>query len=153
MKFNFSSKGAVPDTTLDIILVVLFILFLALQIEIPRILADLIDTPVGISVVILSAFYMFFFTTPVLGVLSLIVAYEILRRSSKKTGRYSLTQFLPTQEKRDAEMRAMNPSRTDTLEEEMVEKMAPLGVSNISKELQSEFHPVNEEIHNATVLP
>ena len=141
------------DTTLDYVLIALFVLFLVLQIEIPAFLAEWIDTPVGIAAVIIVALYMFLYTNPILGVLSLIVAYEILRRSSKKTGRYALTQLLPTQTTRDTEMRAMNPAKSATLEEEVVAKMAPIGVSNQSGGvIETPFRPVSEETHGASVL-
>ena len=141
------------DSTLDYVLIALFILFLVMQIQVPAFLAEWIDTPVGIAVVIITALYMFLYTNPILGVLSLIVAYELLRRSSKKTGRYALTQFVPTQTARDTEMRAMNPAKTSTLEEEVVAKMAPIGVSNQSGEvIDTPFRPVSEDTYGASAL-
>lgn len=151
MKLSFPVVKS--DATLDYVLIALFVLFLVLQIEIPAFLAEWIDTPVGIAAVIIVALYMFLYTNPILGVLSLIVAYEILRRSSKKTGRYALTQFVPTQTVRDSEMRAMNPPKSSTLEEEMVDKMAPIGVSNQSGAvIDTPFRPVSEETHGASAL-
>jgi len=149
----FSLPIIKSESTLDYILIALFVLFLILQIEIPAFLAELIDTPVGIATVIIIALYMFLYTNPILGVLSLIVAYEILRRSSKKTGSYALTQYVPTQATRDGEMRAMNPVKKSTLEEDIVEKMAPIGVSNQSGEvIETPFRPVFEETHYASPL-
>jgi len=150
---GFSLPNIKSESTLDYILIALFVLFLILQIEIPAFLAEMIDTPVGIATVIIVALYMFLYTNPILGVLSLIVAYEILRRSSKKTGRYALTQYLPTQTTRDTEMRAMNPVKKVTLEEDIVAKMAPIGVSNQSGEvIDTPFRPVSEETHSASAL-
>lgn len=138
---------------LDYILIVLFILFLVLQIEIPAFLADWIDTPLGIAVIIIISIYLFLYTNPILGVLSLIVAYEILRRSSKKTGKYALTQFLPSQTTRNTEMKSMNPKNNITLEEDIVSKMAPIGVSNVSgKEIDTPFKPINEEVYGASMI-
>lgn len=153
MKFSFPKTNNLNASSLDYILIGLFILFIVLQIEIPAFLAEWIDTPLGIAIVIIISLYMFLYTNPILGVLSLIVAYELLRRSSKKTGRYALTQFLPTQNTRNTEMRAMNPAKTTSLEEEIVSKMAPIGVSNMSgEEISTPFHPVNEEIHGASAI-
>lgn len=152
MKFSLPTSMK-SDTNLEYVLIALFVLFLVLQIQVPSFLAELIDTPVGIAVVIIAALYMFLYTNPILGVLSLIVAYELLRRSSKKTGRYALTQFVPTQSTRDTEMRAMNPSKETTLEEEVVAKMAPIGVSNQSGGvIETPFRPVSEETHGASAV-
>ena len=151
MKLSFPLVKS--DSALDYLLIALFVLFLILQIEIPAFLAEWIDTPVGIASVIIVALYMFLYTNPILGVLSLIVAYEILRRSSKKTGRYALTQFLPTQDIRNTEMRAMNPIKKTTLEEEMVDKMAPIGVSNQSGGvIETPFRPVSEDTYGASAV-
>jgi len=151
MKFP---KVNTSDSTLDYILIALFLIFLVFQVEIPEFLAAWIDTPVGIAVVVIVAFYMFLFTTPILGVLSLVVAYEILRRSARKTGNYAIPKFLPSQEKRDTELRAMNPPQATTLEEEVVSKMAPIGASGgaTGAAVETVFKPVNEEIHGASAV-
>lgn len=151
MKFP---KVKTSDSTLDYILIVLFLIFLVFQIEIPEFLAGWIDTPVGIAVVVIVAFYMFLFTTPILGVLSLVVAYEILRRSARQTGNYAIPKFLPSQEKRDTQLSALNPPQATTLEEEVVAVMAPIGVSggSTAAAVETVFKPVNEEVHGASAV-
>ena len=59
---GFSLPNIKSESTLDYILISLFVLFLILQIEIPAFLAEMIDTPVGIATVIIVALYMFLYT-------------------------------------------------------------------------------------------
>jgi hypothetical protein len=151
MRIPIISTKLNKENTLDYVLIVLFILFLVVNVEIPQILAEWIDTPVGIAIVIIVAFYLFFYTNPILGVLSLIVAYELLRRSSKKTGKYAIPQFLPSQEKRDTQLQQLNPTQPATLEEDVVSKMAPIGVSDKGiGYIETTFRPVNENLYGAT---
>ena len=48
-------------------------------------------------------------------------------------------------------MKKMNPPKKDTLEEEVVEKMAPVGKSEMSKFISSGFSPVSEDVGSASV--
>lgn len=139
---------------LDYTLIVLFLIFIIFQIQIPDFIAVYIDTPFGIGIVAIAAFYMFFYTHPILGILGLIVAYEILRRSSLKTGKYAIPAFLPSQEKRDITYQNMNsPSLTGanpsagsgkTLEEQVIADMAPIGNTNKPNIVSTSFKPLNE---------
>jgi hypothetical protein len=139
-------------SALDYTLIVLFLFFIVFKIEIPEFLAKWIDSPIGMTVIFVFAIYMFFYTNPVLGVLALIVAYELLRRSSKKTGNYGIRQYLPSQQKRDIQLKKMNPAKTTTLEEEVISKMAPIGVSDPGMDILTTFKPAAEPIHNATSI-
>lgn len=148
---------SLKEATLDYVLIALFLIFIVFQIEIPQFLAEWIDTPVGIAGVIIVAIYMFLYTTPILGVISLVAAYELLRRSSLKTGKFAIPMYLPTQENRDVKMEVLNApvvaSQANTLEEEVVAKMAPIGVSDTNLAvIETTFRPVNENIHNAIIV-
>lgn len=134
---------------IEIALVFLFIGFLAGPFQIPPALARWIDSPVGIAVVVILAFYMFFFTSPILAVLSLIVAYEVLRRSAKRAGKHSANTFiygtdaaLPDERTRTAEMAAMNPPQEITLEESIIDTVAPVGVSARPEKVDTAFRPM-----------
>ena len=74
-------------TKLEIALSILFVLFIILPLDVPDLFANLIDTSLGMIVIFGLAVYMFFHVNPVVAVLFVFVAYELLRRSSKKTGK------------------------------------------------------------------
>jgi hypothetical protein len=53
--------------------------------------------------------YLFFYSNPILAILYIFVAYELLRRSAAFTGRVAMIQYTPTQQKKDNQMQKMNP--------------------------------------------
>ena len=54
------------------------------------------------------------------------------------------------QHKKDKKMKNMNPEKKSTLEEEVVDKMAPVGHSEPIKFLSSSFQPVAEDVGSAS---
>jgi uncharacterized membrane protein (DUF485 family) len=136
---------------LEISLLVIFILYIVLPIQTPGFLADMVDSSLGMLSIFIVTIYLFFNVNPILAVVYVFVAYELLRRSSNKTGRVQIIQYTPTQAKKDAELRAMNPTRPESLEEEVVQQMAPIGHSDPSVFTSSSFKPVADNIRNASV--
>jgi hypothetical protein len=67
------------------------------------------------------------------------------------TGRVGIVQYTPTQVKKDSELRAMNPPVVETLEEQVVQKMAPIGRSDPIVYTSSTFKPVAEKIDGASM--
>jgi len=96
--------------------------------------------------------YVFMNYSPILGVVFLFVAYEIVRRSARINNRVPMILHTPSQAKKDAELAEMNPSPATTLEEELVGQMAPVGKSSLISYTMSEYKPVSTDIHNASTL-
>jgi hypothetical protein len=145
--FNFKKISA-----LEILVFVLFVIYLVFQIQTPSVLIPFISSPFGITIVLIITLLVFFFTNPILGVLSLFVAYEFIRRSMSVVGKVVTVKYTPTQMKKDMEMVAMNPPKVVTLEEDIVSKMAPYGMSEPIKMELSSFKPVAENINNASMV-
>lgn len=61
---------------------------------------------------------------PVLGGVALLGVYELTRRSEMQTGSGYIPRYLPSQDKKDKQLNAMNQF-PKTLEEEVVSKMVP----------------------------
>ena len=137
-------------TKLEIALSILFVLFIILPLGVPDLFANLIDTSLGMIVIFGLAVYMFFHVNPVVAVLFVFVAYELLRRSSNKTGKAIIQKHTPTQAKKDEKMKKMNPEKKETLEEEIVDKMAPVGKSDMISYVTTSFSPVAEEVNGAS---
>lgn len=138
-------------TQLEMVLALLFVLYIVLPVEMPDLISQLIDGSIGMLVLFGLAVYMFFNVNPVLAVLFVFVAYELLRRSSKTTGREVIMKHTPSQAKKDEKMKKMNPVKKETLEEEIVDKMAPVGKSEMLSYVTSSFSPVAEEVNGASV--
>jgi hypothetical protein len=146
------------------ILSLFFIVFLIMKFHIPEPLADTIDTIPGKFAVVAIAIMLFNYANPVLGVLGLFVAFELIRRSNVITpiGKVNTIQYTPKQFEKDEEMIKMNTNTVSnvnpivnsnkTLEEEIVSQMAPLGVSEPVGYFPTTFRPVSENVHNATTM-
>lgn len=126
---------------------VLFILYLLLDIQLPKALASMVDTTLGNLVVIVAALSLFYSKNNVLAVLGLVVAYELIRRSS---GVYGLMNHVPTQNQKDKMLEKLNEdNKPYTLEEEMVSNILPLVSGDI---MPPKYDPVLDDLHNATSL-
>jgi hypothetical protein len=134
-----------PTEYTVIALLVIFILF---NIQVPQILAELIDNVAGRVIVIMIALALFFMH-PILGAVALIAAYELIRRSEKKTGTYQMRHFIPSQAHKDRHLSAMNQFPV-TLEEEMVHKMVP--IVREGPNVPPSYKPVLSELHSAAML-
>ena len=130
----------------------LFIIYLVMDIYPPEIVASYIDTSIGMVAMLLTTLYVFMNYSPVLGVVFLFVAYEIVRRSARVNNRVPMMMYTPSQAKKDAELSAMNPPVAASLEEEVVQQMAPVGKSSLISYTMSEYKPVSSDIHNASAI-
>lgn len=135
----------------EIVLAVLFIFYIVLPIETPDMISKLIDGPIGMIGLFGLAVYLFFNVNPIIAVLFVFVAYELLCRASKSTGKEVIMKHTPSQLKKDEKMKKMNPVKKETLEEEIVDIMAPVGKSEMLSYVTSSFSPVAEEVNGASV--
>jgi hypothetical protein len=139
--FQFSASP------LEVILFVLFVAYLVFQPSTPPVLTPFVDNLFGTIVVISIALYMFLYMHPVLGVLGIFVAYELIRRTSTKT--VAMIQYSPEQPAKDMEMKRMNPPKERTLEEAMVAKMAPISDGGV---VVTDYLPVADDVRGASMI-
>jgi len=151
---------------LEMFLLIVFVFYLIFPVSTPNELAPYIDSSLGMAVVFIVTIYLFLYTTPILGILSIFVAYELLRRSSavlfgKVVGRSDTTwisgntpavEHAPTQQKKDVQMAKMNPPAVTTLEEQVVSQMAPIGKSDPMTFIDTSYKPVQDKIVGGTLL-
>lgn len=139
-------------SALEIGILILFVIYLVFDIYPTDSMAKYIDTPIGMGATLIVTLYMFITFSPILGVISLFVAYEVIRRSALINNRVAMIQYTPTQERKNVELAEMNPPQPTTLEEEMVASMAPIGKSSMISYQTSEFKPVAEDSHGASLV-
>jgi len=130
----------------------LFIIYLVVDIYPPEIVASYVDTSIGMLLVLLTTLYVFMTYNPILGVVFLFVAYEIVRRSARVNNRVPMILHTPSQAKKDSELAEMNPTVPETLEEMVVQQMAPIGKSSLISYTMSEYKPISSDIHNASSI-
>jgi len=131
----------------QLVLVILFIVYLVLGLKMPNNIADMIDTTSGKIVIAILALALFAYSNPILGVLGIIVAYELIKRSTVATGSAALEKYYPTEAKKWSPFSPLHQFPY-TLEQEMVKKMAPIRRSNTGNQKVS-FKPVLDDLHDA----
>ena len=134
----------------ELVLVVLFIIYLIMGYKTPEPVAGLVDTLAGKIAIVVIIIYLFMNTHPILAVLALLVGFDLIRRSSITTGIDALKKFAPSEEKKVSQFSAYNQFPY-TLEQEVVAKMAPImkSGSSISK---ASYKPLLDNLYDASPL-
>ena len=145
---NYFNKSS----PLEIILIIVFILYIIFPIPTPELIASSVDSSLGILVIFCVTIYLFLYTSPVLGILYILVAYELVRRSSLVTARSAIIDYTPTQVNKDVEMQKMNPPQYRTLEEDVINMRAPIGQSKSVEFVDTSFQPIADSTYSGISL-
>jgi hypothetical protein len=132
----------------ELILAVLFIIYIIMGNKTPQPIAGLVDSIFGKVILLFIVVYMFLYTNPILAILFLFVAFDLMRRSSFSTGSYALQNYLPSEAKKSSQFTAFNQFPY-TLEQEVVKKMAPL-VQNSSGLKKPSYKPLLDNLYGAS---
>jgi hypothetical protein len=133
----------------ELVLSVLFVLYLVMGFQVPDGVAMMIDSTVGKIAVVLIALMLFAYSNPVLGVLALLVAYQLIKGASVKTGMAGLEEYYPTEAKKWSPFTATHQFPY-TLEQEVVKKMTTQKFN--SEYVKAPFRPLLDDTHNASPL-
>lgn len=136
------------EHTGELFLVVLLIIYLVMGFKTPESVANVIDTLIGKVVIFIVVVFIFMNYNPILAVLALFVAFDLIRRSSMTTGLDALQKYGPTEEKKSSQFTAFNQFPY-TLEQEVVAKMAPIRESGSSL-TQASYKPLLDDLHQAS---
>jgi hypothetical protein len=134
----------------QLLLIILFIIYLIMGYKTPEPIANIIDTLIGKIMIFIIVIMLFMHANPILAVVSLFVAFDLIRRSSESTGIDALKRYLPTEEKKSSQFTAFN-QYPYTLEQEVVKKMAPI-VQSGSSLSKASYMPILENLHDASVI-
>jgi predicted membrane protein len=151
MKLSDFTKSFSP---LEITTLVIFAIYIIFPFRTPGFMANVINTPLGLFAVLLITLYLFFYTNPILGVVYIFVAYELLRRSAlvkSRGGDAYMVKHTPSEDKRQEEMVKLNPVRHVTLEEDVIKTMAPAQTFNKGMDISTDFKPVAERVSGASL--
>lgn len=117
----------------EIILLTVFVIYLIGNFKLPNSINELVDNSFGNVIVILLALALFINTSPILGVVGFLVAYEIIRRASISTGTDAIKKYLPSEENKAKKMEQYQPPMSTqdiTLEEEMIDNIVEFTENN-----------------------
>ena len=134
----------------ELVLMILLVIYLILGLKTPEPFASMIDSLAGKIVIFIIVIYMFMHSNPILAVLSLFVAFDLIRRSSLATGIGALQKFAPSEEKKMSQFTAYNQFPY-TLEQEVVSKMAPIMKPGYSI-TPSSFKPLLDNTYDASPI-
>ena len=110
----------------EVLLLILLVTYILFDIKTPANLSRTISENVlAQGFVYLLALSLFRYSKPVIGVLGLVAAYELVQRSKRRSGRKAIQKYLPSQDKMNLALNAFNQF-PPTLEEEVVATMAPI---------------------------
>jgi hypothetical protein len=133
----------------ELVLVILLIVYLILGFKTPEPIASMIDSLVGKVVIFIIVIYLFMHANPILAVLSLFVAFDLIRRSSIATGIDALQKFAPSEQKKSSQFTAFNQFPY-TLEQEVVKKMTSQKFN--TEYVKAPFRPTLDDTHDASPL-
>jgi len=130
------------------ILIGLFLIFLAIGKSLPPEFARIVETPFGTIFVIGVALSLFAYSNPILAILGLFVAFEMIRKS----GALDSYLYMPTEAKKWENVKDIRKVEY-TLEQEVIVKMAPVIEPRLMQAFDtSEFKPIMDYNHNAASL-
>ena len=125
-------------------LLVLLILFIIIDVEIPNAMAEMLDTVFGKIITIMLVLALLKINY-ILGVFGIIAGYTLLQRVAKKTGGV-YRDYVPNEYMKAKKLEVMNPIE-HTLEEEVVKKMESKLKPNVFS--KPNYQPTLNHIHDA----
>jgi predicted membrane protein len=152
MKIPEKFKGI---SSIEIVLFLLFVLYIVLPINTPDSMKSFVNSPMGILFFFCVTVALFAYTNPILGILYLLVVYEAIRRSSETVNnpRALVLQYEPSQSTKDAELRKMNRANAEkTVEEEVIENRAPINKVHSIELVTTSFKPISKPIEGASAF-
>ena len=92
----------------ELLLAIIFIIYLIMGYKTPHAVANIVDSIVGKIIVFGIVIYMFMNSNPVLAVLTLMVAFDLVRRSYVATGNFGINNYMPSEGTKSGQFTAMN---------------------------------------------
>ena len=132
-----------------LVLDALFSLYIFVDIETPVALAKLVDNTLGNVAVMLFALTIFYIAGPVVGVLAVLAAYSLIKRSSRATG---TLYRQPEYEAEEIKMKMLSEynSFPRTLEEDVITEMSP--IIRDDGGMNADYKPVLGNLNNASPI-
>jgi len=133
----------------ELVLASLFILYLVMGYKMPKEAATIVDSTIGKIVVVIVTLMLFAYSNPILGILALLVAYQLIKSSSVKTGMAGLEEYYPTETKKWSHFTPTNQFAY-TLEQEVVKNMTTKKFN--TEYVKPPFRPILDDTHDAAPL-
>ncbi len=147
-------KMKMPFGKVEMVVLALYVAFLiTYKMKIPSLVANLVDSVYGNVLVVLVFGVLYMQFNPMVGIVGLLVAYELIRRSSNSVVVKEVVRETQSEQQKISDMKEMNKDQQvnnpPTLEEETVGKVKDFAVSKANS---SSVEPLLHDLHNATNL-
>ena len=151
-------------TMAEILVMVVFIIYLVLPIPTPNMLSPYIESPLGMIVIFCITVGLFLYSNPILAILYIFVGYTLLRRSAVVSAQSAYIQYTASDAKKAAEIQKQQQTETppqhdsqpqagsSILEVEVVSQMAPIGKSELAVFTPSTYSPVATNLNGASPI-
>jgi hypothetical protein len=133
----------------QLILSIILIIYLIMGFKLPLPVAKIVDSLLGKIAILGIVTYMFSRVNPVLSLLSILVAFDLIRKSYISTGNFGLNNFVPSELMKSNQLTAFNQFPY-TLEQEVIAKRAP--IYNGGSLGKAPYRPFMENLHDAAKL-
>jgi hypothetical protein len=133
----------------ELVLSALLALYLVMGYQVPEGVATMIDSTIGKIVVVVIALMLFAYSNPVLGILALLVAYQLIKGASVKTGMAGLEEYYPTEAKKWSPFTPTHQFPY-TLEQEVVKNMTTQKFN--TEYVKAPFRPTLDDTHDASPI-
>jgi len=132
-----------------LVLSVLLILYLVMGYQLPEGVATIVGSTVGIIVIVVVVLMLFAYSNPVLGILALLVAYQLIKGASVKTGMAGLEEYYPTEAKKWSPFTPTHQFPY-TLEQEIVKNMTTQKFN--TEYVKAPYRPTLDDTYDASPL-
>jgi hypothetical protein len=129
----------------ELVLVVLFIIYLIMGYKTPQPVANFISSIPGMVIVVILAIMLLCSCHPILGVIGVVVAFELIRRSNRDSN----DEYIPSEQNKMQELTAYNQFPY-TLEQEVVKEMTVQRFSGVPS--QATYKPYLEDNYDAAPI-
>lgn len=136
----------------QLVLSIILIIYILADVSVPQPLANMIDSITGNIVIGLLALALFVNGNPLLGMLGLVATYMLVKRSghvNKHSRSNAANKQVPSENSKVMDFSHYKEYPV-SLEEEMVDKMAPLVKSKPAP--NSDYKPVLDKLHDAAPI-
>ena len=136
------------NDTNDYIILAILLVFIMFDIQVPYLLARVINHFLGKLFVVLVVVAMIYIN-PIVGIVGAVAAHELFKRCTLSEEHDAKDRYLHSEEKKAEIVKQMNAGPEETLELEMVQKMkrarkVPMGTPD--------YLPIESKVHQATTL-
>jgi hypothetical protein len=140
----------------EMVLLAVLVIYIMFDISTPSMMAEHVDTVYGNIIVAVLALSLFLSTHPVIGILGLFAAYELIKRSKHNASGPSsinalIHQVAPGESYRSKYMESTQVTYNSGLEEALVSQVPVLSAQSPAnyRDANSNFQPVYADDHSA----